>query len=410
MYLPVGLPSVVDIIHSVYGFGGCHVYDILHPKRGSSYHRSHVPRRLRSLLNGRAEVWRSLETTDKDEARARSAQWDARIQRLFQTLRTSGERMTKDEREQLAAQWLESELEYAEDCRALGGLVSDAHRESQLDGLDIMSDEVDEALMSNDFRKIERDADQLLRSAGLPQLEHDSVEFARLCRRLLVARQEYIQVERERWNGVYRPVVHAAASASAPSTKHKTPTTPLFTEVVQKFFVENARSPRTDVQVRAELDRFVEALGGDKPVGSIVKADCRTYKDSMMQARKLGPATIIKHLSNLSGIFKWCEGQGYITEGSNPVRGLPPNKKAAKKAAQDRRPFTDDELLQVFGSPDYISQRESNLRGIGCLCCVYLKCVAEKRPVNSRSVIFKKRQGFVHQDQRRREAWPNSPR
>ena len=42
----------------------------LHPKRGSFYHRSHVPRRLRSLLNGRAEVWRSLDTADKDEARA----------------------------------------------------------------------------------------------------------------------------------------------------------------------------------------------------------------------------------------------------------------------------------------------------------------------------------------------------
>ena len=100
----------------------------LHPKRGSFYHRSHVPRRLRGLFNGRTEVWRSLDTADKDEARARSAQWDARIQQLFQALRKGGEGMTKDERELLVAHWLESELEYAEDCRALAGRVSDARR------------------------------------------------------------------------------------------------------------------------------------------------------------------------------------------------------------------------------------------------------------------------------------------
>ena len=93
----------------------------LHPKRGSFYHRSHVPRRLRSLLNGRVEVWRSLDTADKDEARARSAQWDARIQQLFQTLNGGTETgMTNEEREALVAHWLETEFDYAEDCRATG--------------------------------------------------------------------------------------------------------------------------------------------------------------------------------------------------------------------------------------------------------------------------------------------------
>ncbi len=54
----------------------------LHPKRKLYYHRSGVPARLRRLLNGRGQIWRSLKTTDKDEAQARSAAWESRVQQL----------------------------------------------------------------------------------------------------------------------------------------------------------------------------------------------------------------------------------------------------------------------------------------------------------------------------------------
>ena len=50
-------------------------------------------------MAGRGEVWRSLDTLDKDEAKARSAAWDSRVQRLFVTLRKDGDRMNEDERE-----------------------------------------------------------------------------------------------------------------------------------------------------------------------------------------------------------------------------------------------------------------------------------------------------------------------
>ena len=134
----------------------------------------------------------------------------------------------------------------------------------------------------------------------------------------------------------------------------------MFSEVVTMYFKENARAERTDSQVRAELERFVECVGGDKAIGSITKADCRAYKEDMLHRRKIGPATVIKHLSNLGTIFKWSAAQGFITEGSNPCQGLAPSKKQAKKVAKERRPFTDSELVQVFGSKDFIKEREKN--------------------------------------------------
>ena len=142
----------------------------VHPSRKSFYHRTHVPKRLRQLMAGRAEVWRSLDTLDKAEAKARSAAWDSRIQRLFVTLKKDGDSMTDAEREALVTYWLESELDYAEDCRVLAGDISDAHRESQLEGLSIMEEQASEALMSNHYRKVKCEADKLLKAAGLPPI------------------------------------------------------------------------------------------------------------------------------------------------------------------------------------------------------------------------------------------------
>ncbi|MDF0642809.1 MAG: hypothetical protein P0111_02160 [Nitrospira sp.] len=61
-------------------------------------------------------------TADKEEVLVRAAQFEAQTKRLFVTLKRHGERMTNEERETLVGRWLESELDYAEDCRALPAL------------------------------------------------------------------------------------------------------------------------------------------------------------------------------------------------------------------------------------------------------------------------------------------------
>jgi uncharacterized protein DUF6538 len=76
----------------------------LHPKRKTYYHRSVVPRRLMPYFKGREQLWRSLKTADKDEATLKSAQWTARIQRLFLTLKKQGDRMTNEQRERLGTE------------------------------------------------------------------------------------------------------------------------------------------------------------------------------------------------------------------------------------------------------------------------------------------------------------------
>lgn len=124
------------------------------------------------------------------------------------------------------------------------------------------------------------------------------------------------------------------------------------------YFKENSRAERTDSQIKAEFDKFIAVLGADKPVASITKADYRTYKEHILKDR--AQTTCIKHLSSLSGLFKWAEQQGFVPDGFNPIRGLSPNKRQAKKHATPRRPFTDAKLLAVFSSKEFLKQRETH--------------------------------------------------
>jgi integrase len=207
---------------------------------------------------------------------------------------------------------------------------------------------------------VEREADELLKAAGLPALDHAGAEFGRLCRRLLQANIEYTRIERDRWNGEepYKRVNHVASRVA---TQVATPTTvkagPLFSVVADKYLKENPKGERTAKPFRAELKKFVESIGGDRPVASITKEDGRTYKDHLMNVRKLGLHTVMKHVSSLVAVFRWAESQGYIPDGSNPVKGLAPNKKVVKKSMLKRRPFTDQELLTVLGSKKFLAQR-----------------------------------------------------
>jgi integrase len=366
------------------------------PARKSFYYRSHIPRPLPRLLNARREVWRSLFCTDKNLAKLRAASWDSRTLQLYMTLRTQGDRMNEAQREALVSEWLDAELEYAEDCRASAGRISGANREAQLEGLSIMQEEAAEDLTGNDYRRIEKTADQLLMAAGLPALDHDSADFGRLCRRVLQAKYEYSRIESNRWNGqvvsVQRPRVHngsggggdttsnmpgPSSAVTAAATKPSQGAGPLFSEVVEGFLRDNPRAERSTRQLKSELQRFVTIIGGDRAVGTISKPDCLRYKESLQKQdeRGLHLNTVSNRLTTLATIFKWCESQGHIDENSNPAKGLRPSAKAVRKAKRTTKMFTDDQLMLIFGSSKFTSlRREHPAHYWVVLLCMFTAC------------------------------------
>ena len=341
------------------------------------YHRSTIPHRLRPYFRGRArgssapsQIWRSLKTGDKDQAILRSARWAARIQQLFITLKKQGDRMTQEEQEALVAHWLARELDEAEDARAMAGPISDEYRENIYYPLSDKFDEVSEALLTNNWRTIAPEADELLKATGLPPPDHSGVEYARLCRRLLVAKQEYLRIEADRWEGTY--VIKKNGQHPATPPKPPKPAGLLFSKAAHQYLKEVPRSLASTHQFKVELKTFLAVIGGDRPIDAISKADCRTYKQNILDTRKLTQTTCMKLMFTMSGLFTWAAKQGYIPDNSNPVRGLAPDKKVARKESLKRRPFTNDELLQVFGSQQFIAQRETRPERYWlCLGCLF---------------------------------------
>lgn len=321
-------------------------------KRTSFYTRLVIPGSVRSYFKDRREVWKSLRTSDRAEAEYRSLEWQAEGKRLFFTLQRRGAYMTKHQIETLVSRWLDDALDEAEDARVIKPLNEDAVETLQ-GGMSYQFDEVRETLASGDYRKVAKEADELLQAAGLPALDHASPDFAKLCRRLLRAKIEYLRIEYDRWEGEYRDD-HLKGRATIP-TEDKPAPSPPFSEIMEKYLASSPRPPRTANSMKAEFLRFMETLGGDRPIATITRADVVRYKESL-QAKKQGLLTLIKHLSGLDALFKWAEVHAY-TPTPSPVKGLVPSKRQAKKQALKRQPFTDDELIMVLGSPEFIRQR-----------------------------------------------------
>lgn len=62
------------------------------------------------------------------------------------------------------------------------------------------------------------------------------------------------------------------------------------------------------------------------------------------------PHTINKNLTRISAFFEWCIRYGYVT--TNPARGM--TIKNPKRANEERKAFSDDDLARIFGSAIYL--------------------------------------------------------
>lgn len=325
--------------------------------RDSYYARLTVPINLQPFFRGRKEVWRSLRTADKELARVRAERWKASARGLLFNLKRYGARMEKADIETLVRRWLETALDEAE--ALVPPVVTDQWREDRDWDLSVHHDSLMESLLSFRFERMSEEADDLLKSAGLPAMDHGSPSFKYLCRRLVEAHLEYTRRQQAVLDGAYPPFYGTSIQPHRSGTETLTPNTKLFSEVVALYYEENRpNSPRSGEQVQSELKRFIEVIGSDKSIGLITKDDCRTYKEHLLKSRGLALITVAKWLGIVSTIFRWAIKQGYVPDQfKNPMEGLTPNRKRAKAESKSRRDYTDQELLQVFGSDLFRKQR-----------------------------------------------------
>ena len=123
------------------------------------------------------------------------------------------------------------------------------------------------------------------------------------------------------------------------------------------------------------LNRMIAVLGPDRPVGSVVRADCRRLRDIVVRVPRnlvqrfpdktleqaatvadrdgldrLTTTTVNIYLTNLSALFRYACQEHDLP--GNPAEGLGV-KVARKSAKQLKKPFTTEQLQAIFDAPLY---------------------------------------------------------
>ena len=141
-------------------------------------------------------------------------------------------------------------------------------------------------------------------------------------------------------------------------------------EAIKAFCADKAAvwEPKTQLMHKAALDLFVQIVG-DKPIPSITRADCRTFRDTLAKLppnkgkrfpgmtisqvletrpEPMSPKNVNRVLSAVSGLFSWCERERLISE--SPARGL--MLRINRRADTERNVFSPDQLRQLFSMLD----------------------------------------------------------
>lgn len=327
-------------------------------RRGNSYaSRIVVPVDLRRTL-GRTEITRSLATADPREAARRLALWETHIGTLFAGLRRRP--MTADQIDRIARRYLAASFDEIEDRLALDweGPGLDAHRFD-------LNDEAHR--LSGMLSTTELGEFAELAATLLPDAE--STTLRKLARRLIEAKLEATTAELKALVGEPLKRPHEPAGIASEEPRE----TPKVSEVARLYGDERVSlrqwAPKTEHLHRTILQTIAELLG-DPQIGEVSKDDIRRLGHAITRLpanltkkfpgkgprevlhdtegdatiARLEPRSVNKYQQLARSLFAWATAHDYLTQ--NPAAVL--KDVAEGRARDDRKPFTDADLIAYF--------------------------------------------------------------
>ena len=135
-------------------------------------------------------------------------------------------------------------------------------------------------------------------------------------------------------------------------------------QLFEKWKAENKPSPNSEEEY-ARAKGWFKKLCGDKPIAEYTIADSRKYKEHVLamtghDGEPLAHATMVKNFSMVRTLFKYADGNEYLT--ANPFLKITIAKDKGK--AKKRQEWDDDELKKLFASSIY-TQGERPKAGAG---------------------------------------------
>lgn len=262
------------------------------------YYKRAVPLALRPLMGGRSQIWKSLRTSDKEEAKLLSLRVGQEVERLFESLRRKAaapadpETVARTHAQRLLTKDARARVTHPMDDNAL---------EAELFALTETLEDHHDALTRNDTRLVSKLLDEVLLEQGLHVPAGQRATFAHA---LLRSRFDALKVILQRNQGNWTPT-----EATGPTV----------TELLEAYLTERKLNSKSEAETRAAYRRLVSVVG-NKLARDVSKVDIRGYRASLFAAPsnrslsadgKLSPTSVKKLLGICATVFRFGIGQGY---------------------------------------------------------------------------------------------------
>jgi integrase len=351
---------------------------------GTYWFRRAIPKDVRSAFDGRREVQVSLRTCDLGVARHRMADhlkaFDIRL------LRARGSQFEvidggPDPADLATAvrEWLRERLQ--SNAPSFGKVRDNPDGPEGREG---------------DLLDFERDVSRALKEGSQPpqltvwtaegictkrgwNIDRQSPLWLELCNLVARAEIEFARQARDqlddREGAIHNKALFGAAAYADDAERSKAPPLTL-KQAVDTFLAEPSlqASDKTRKKYRANFDMLIEWFGAARPIASITRGECRTFRDEVVcklprhRFQKLGDIPLRDALQladlnemdrihaktqnliidNVQGVFEWAVKEGARPD--NPAKHLRIRVNRKKKA---RLPFDAAHLQNIFSAPLY---------------------------------------------------------
>jgi integrase len=280
-------------------------------------------------MDGKREIWKSLHTSDSEEAKLQSLRVGQEVERHLQTLKRRASALQTDPE---ALGRLHESRALAEDAeiRSTRLLPNDELLDVELDALTSAVEDHATALRGRDTAIVATLLDELLQEQGLHVPPQRRREFALA---LLKARLRSLEV------GVKRTQREAAGELPTPAGV-------TVEGLLEAYLTERKLGSKSEAEVRAAYRRFSAIAGAFKPASEVTKADARAYKESLLAAPsnrsmsrdgKLSTKSVKKLMGIVATVFRYGVGQGLID--SNAFEGITKIVRSGDHNVERRQPY-----------------------------------------------------------------------
>lgn len=361
------------------------------------YFRMVVPKPLVQRLCKR-ELKLSLKTVDLTIARQRCRFLSALLTALLLKVETMSN-LTSETIKNVVRRYYEQALTYTTEVALL------APQDPRFDfDAEILGAQNDELVLLQRIGRHQHDrltvakAQKLLQTSGFKSVAMASEEFDAICQGILRADAQRSRVLMALLRGQMAgtiaddPLFDGILPGPLPLLPGEAATKPdTLSAVVERYTQTKSKSnewvSKTIKDNERVLEAFCSLVGGERLIGHITDEDVRQYRDALLHLppnyTKLGKfagkslaevlklskqpdaigglaaKTRNKYLASLRTFFLWAVDEGYLTKAPGAKVKI-----SAKVNAQDARsPFSMDQLIKLFSSPQYVGHQSKTVRG-----------------------------------------------